>query len=64
MVEINLESALSLVGALEISNKLQVFFKTNDAQRVVLGTVLLLTKKIEQMRRSIKKKMTIIDFLK
>ena len=31
MVEINLESALSLVGALEIPNKLQVFFKTNDA---------------------------------
>ena len=62
MMEINLESALSLGGALKIPDKLQVFFKTIDAQQFVLGTVLLLTKKIEQIRRSLKKKTTTIDF--
>ena len=63
-MEIDSKSALDLGEALAMLDKLQFFFKKNDAENNVLLSVISLTKKVEIMRTEFKKQKDITDFFK
>ena len=63
-MEIDSKSALDLGEALAMLDKLQFFFKKNDAENKVLLSVISLTKKVEKMRTEFKKQKDITDFFK
>ena len=63
-MEIDSKSALDLGEALAMLDKLQFFFKKNDAENKVLLSVISLTKKVEIMRTEFKKQKDITDFFK
>ena len=61
-MEIDAEPAINSGEALEMLDKLQVFFEMNDAENDVLRSVASLTNKVEKMRISSKKQKTISYF--
>ena len=61
-MEIDAEPAINSGEALEMLDKLQVFFEMNDAENDVLCSVASLPNKVEKMRINSKKQKTISDF--
>ena len=61
-MEVEGEPAVTSKEALEMLDKLLVFFESNDAVTEDLRSLSLLTKKVEQLRLHSKKQKTINDF--
>ena len=61
-MKINSKPAVNSGEALTMLDKLQLFFKENDAENEVLRRVVSLTKKVEKMRIKSKKEKIISDF--
>ena len=63
-MEIDSKSTMNSGEALAMLDKLQVFFKENDAENEVLRSVTSITKEVEKMRIESKKQKNITDFFK
>ena len=63
-MEIDSKSAVNSGEALAMLDRLQVFFKENDAENRVLRSVTSLTKKVEKIRTESRKQKNITYFFK